>query len=327
MRKKLLSSVGLALFGAFQPWSDAHAIDYSETFVASNRLTINWCTDGSDVRFKLTGTGTGWLGVGFNTRQQMPNSDVIMVTGEGSFQDAFADFRGAPGKDASQNVTVDSATQQNGVTTVEFSRPIVSPDETDDLALDADLFMVWAMNRTSDSFTAQHTDRGFTTSRVNLSAAAACGGLAPTGDFSADGKLDVVDIDLLRDAIRAGTNVATFDVNGDAVVNTTDLPDYLRTAFNSYIGDSNLDQQFSTADLVQVFAAGEYEDTADQNSTWGEGDWNADAEFNTADLVFAFQDGGFEAGPRAAVAAVPEPACATAVLFMALGALRRARRR
>ncbi len=328
MSKKILSILWLAVGGVFPTWTGAYAIDYTETIQASNRLRVDWCTDGADVRFKLTGTGTGWLGVGFNTRQQMPNSDVIMVTGEGVIQDAFADFRGAPGKDTAQNVGLDTASQANGVTTVEFVRPIVSPDTTDDLALNADLFMVWAMNTSSDSFTAQHTHRGFTSTRVNFSAAAACGGLGVAGDFSGDGKLDVIDIDLLRDAVRAGNNVPAFDVNGDAAVNSADLPEYLKKSFNSYIGDSNLDGQFSTADLVMVFSAGEYEDETALNSTWAEGDWNADADFNTADLVFAFQDGGFEAGPRAAVAnAVPEPGSMGVVALALLGLVGRARRR
>lgn len=69
------------------------------------------------------------------------------------------------------------------------------------------------------------------------------------------------------------------------------------------LGDSNLDGAFNSTDLVQVFAAGEYEDGVDGNSTWAEGDWNGDLEFNTTDMVDAFQAGTYS---NAAVA-VPEP--------------------
>lgn len=55
------------------------------------------------------------------------------------------------------------------------------------------------------------------------------------------------------------------------------------------VGDSNNDGVFDSADLVLVFAAGEYEDSLLQNSTWEEGDWNEDGEFDTADIVLAFQ--------------------------------------
>jgi hypothetical protein len=81
-------------------------------------------------------------------------------------------------------------------------------------------------------------------------------------------------------------------------------PDKLKT----YVGDANLDGVFDSSDFVQVFAAGLYEDGGDAKATWASGDWNADARFDSRDLVAAFQRGGYERGPRAAVAAVPEPA-------------------
>jgi hypothetical protein len=58
---------------------------------------------------------------------------------------------------------------------------------------------------------------------------------------------------------------------------------------------------------VQVFAAGQFEDGLIANSTWASGDWNFDGEFSTDDLIVAVQGGGYEQGPRANVAAVPEP--------------------
>ena len=76
---------------------------------------------------------------------------------------------------------------------------------------------------------------------------------------------------------------------------------------NTYFGDSNLDGEFNSADLVSIFVAGEYEDAIGGNSTWATGDWSGNGEFDSADLVLAFQDGGYELGPRAAVNNVPEP--------------------
>ena len=37
------------------------------------------------------------------------------------------------------------------------------------------------------------------------------------------------------------------------------------------LGDSNLDGEFNSADLVTVFAAAEYEDGLEANSTWATG--------------------------------------------------------
>ena len=76
---------------------------------------------------------------------------------------------------------------------------------------------------------------------------------------------------------------------------------------NTYVGDVNLDLVFDSTDLVALFSSGEYEDGVPMNSTWTTGDWNGDGDFGTGDLSFAFQRGGYEQGPRASVAAVPEP--------------------
>ena len=61
------------------------------------------------------------------------------------------------------------------------------------------------------------------------------------------------------------------------------------------IGDSNRDGRFDSGDFVAAFAAGEYEDGIDGNSTWEEGDWNRDGDFDSADFVEAFKCGGYEA--------------------------------
>jgi len=128
-------------------------------------------------------------------------------------------------------------------------------------------------------------------------------------DFNGDNKLDVADVDLMLQEIKAGTHSSEFDLNADQLVDSQDLtllvtgPENL----NTYIGDADLDGEFGTSDLVAVFEAGEYEDDLMMNSTWTTGDWNGDAEFGTGDLVAAFEDGGFERGPRMAAQAVPEP--------------------
>jgi hypothetical protein len=63
------------------------------------------------------------------------------------------------------------------------------------------------------------------------------------------------------------------------------------------LGDSNHDGMFDSSDLIQVFAAGEYEDGMPGNSDWEEGDWNRDGDFDSADILLAMQSGGYEADP------------------------------
>lgn len=142
------------------------------------------------------------------------------------------------------------------------------------------------------------------------------------GDFNEDGTLDAADIDALTAVVIAGSNDAAFDVNGDTVVDQLDRTVWVQDLSGTWFGDSNLDGEFNSSDLVQVFAAGEYEDATAGNSTWATGDWNGDGDFTSSDLVTAFGDGGFEQGPRTAIASVPEPSsallamCATTLLAM-----------
>jgi hypothetical protein len=126
-----------------------------------------------------------------------------------------------------------------------------------------------------------------------------------TGDFNANGVLDAPDIDDLTAQSAGGMNPATHDLNADALVNVGDVNVWVKDLFNSWVGDANLDGEFNSGDLVVVLASGTYE--ADVDSVWTTGDFNGDGRTNSTDLVAALADGGYELGPRAAVAAVPEP--------------------
>lgn len=156
-----------------------------------------------------------------------------------------------------------------------------------------------------------------TTGRVTLG-----GGVA--GDFNGNGVLDAADIDSLTQASAAGTNVASFDLSGDAKVDGTDINRWVRDLKRSWIGDANLDGQFNSSDLVTLFAAGTYENGS--AAKWTTGDFTGDGLFTTSDLVAALSDGGYEQGARTAVSAVPEPASATLLLIGSLLAVRRRRK-
>jgi hypothetical protein len=107
-------------------------------------------------------------------------------------------------------------------------------------------------------------------------------------------------------------------------VNETDIGAWVNDLFNSWIGDADLDGQFNSSDLVTVLASGTYE--ANVDSVWTTGDFNGDGRTNSSDLVSALAGGGYESGPRAATAAVPEPAAggllASALALLAVGARR-----
>ena len=125
------------------------------------------------------------------------------------------------------------------------------------------------------------------------------------GDFNRDGVLDALDVDDLTQQSAGMTNPTDYDLNDDQLVNEGDVKVWIKDLFNSWVGDANLDGEFSSGDLVVVLSSGTYE--ADVDAVWSTGDFNGDGRANTADLVAALADGGYELGPRQAVAAVPEP--------------------
>jgi hypothetical protein len=146
-----------------------------------------------------------------------------------------------------------------------------------------------------------------------------------SGDFDGDGTLTAADIDRLTAAIRSQLFDPQFDLDSDGSLGSGDLNTMIVDLVGTWFGDADLNGEFSSGDFVNVFQRGQYEDGIAGNSGWADGDWNGDAEFNTSDFVSAFQGGGFEQGPRAQVAAVPEPSSWLLLSFSVFGLLRRRR--
>lgn len=143
------------------------------------------------------------------------------------------------------------------------------------------------------------------------------------GDFDGDDQFGAGDIDVLSAAIRSEDHLAVYDVNTDGDVNMADRTYWVETIARTYFGDSNLDGEFNTTDLVLTFQSGQYEDMTTGNSTWGSGDWDGNGDYESSDLVLAFQSGGYEQGRRLEASPprrfssqpVPEPATPTLWLF------------
>ncbi|MCA9195966.1 MAG: hypothetical protein KDA87_00450 [Planctomycetales bacterium] len=162
--------------------------------------------------------------------------------------------------------------------------------------------------------------RAFTAAEVT-SAFEAMLGQSLLGDYNRDGILDVADLNLQAEAIASGD--LAFDENGDGTVSVSDRTLWVNEYAGTWMGDSNLDGEFNSADFVAVFTAGKFEQ--DVEATWDEGDWNGDQRFTSSDFVAAFSNGGYEAGPfNPQAVAVPEPTlswtllCASGLLSLAL---------
>jgi hypothetical protein len=98
---------------------------------------------------------------------------------------------------------------------------------------------------------------------------------------------------LLCEAVNGQAIPGNGDLDGNQQIDFDDVVYLVTTLLGTTFGDANLDGIFNSTDLVQVFRAGEYEDSLQQNSTWETGDWDCDGEFGTSDLILAFQFGGY----------------------------------
>jgi hypothetical protein len=123
-------------------------------------------------------------------------------------------------------------------------------------------------------------------------------------DYNRNGIVDVGDLDIQAEELRSQSHLGTFDLNGDRRVDLEDRIAFVTGFAKTVIGDSNLDGQFDSTDLVLIFQSTEYEDAFPLNSGWARGDWDGDGDFTTRDLVFALQAGQFEIGEGAII---PEP--------------------
>jgi hypothetical protein len=128
-----------------------------------------------------------------------------------------------------------------------------------------------------------------------------------------NGVLDAADIDLV-DPLYCGPP-GRRDVNEDGLLDLEDRRFWIHELKETWFGDANLDGEFNTTDLIQVFAGGKYE--TGETATWGEGDFTGDMKFDSSDLVAAFPH-GWPKPPRPALASstVPEPG---AVMLLTLG--------
>jgi hypothetical protein len=143
-------------------------------------------------------------------------------------------------------------------------------------------------------------------------------------DFDGDGGCDTADIDALMNEVAAGTNGATFDVNGDGLVDDGDRDAWLARAglLNGFsaeylVGDANLDGTVDAGDLNALALTWQSDNHNWTNGNFTGGDTNA-ADLNELAL-------NWQQSVPAAAQAVPEPASMCLLLLALSGFAIRAR--
>jgi hypothetical protein len=142
--------------------------------ITSQKMTFAWKVDGSLLHVKLSAPTKGWVGIGFNPSKEMKDAKYVVgyvQDGKAMISDEFGTSETK--HDAVENlggksdVTLVSGTEEAGMTTIEFTLPLISTD-TKGGKIDpvAETVVLLAYGPDNDSFKLKHKYR--TKINVNL---------------------------------------------------------------------------------------------------------------------------------------------------------------
>jgi hypothetical protein len=110
-----------------------------------------------------------WGAIGFSLDRLMPNTDVVIAGDDGNnsfVEDRWNPDRTGPTYDPEQNIMDTSVMRSEDTLYFSFTRPIVSPDNANDIDLDQCVYVLWALGGAVDNFTSpasgltRHSSRG-----------------------------------------------------------------------------------------------------------------------------------------------------------------------
>eukprot|EP01116_Phalansterium_solitarium_P017926 TRINITY_DN4564_c0_g2_i1.p1 TRINITY_DN4564_c0_g2~~TRINITY_DN4564_c0_g2_i1.p1 ORF type:complete len:954 (-),score=338.43 TRINITY_DN4564_c0_g2_i1:471-3332(-) len=156
----------------------------NEYFSPDGSFVVTWSVRGPEIFFEVTAATAGWVGLGFNHEPRMQGADMIVgvVASERSvyISDRHATAYSTPVMDEDEGGSSDVVTiggkrltDDSGKTlsTLRFSRRLVTDDKFDVQLSDKDIYLLWAygddksVNMRTQQL-AQHVNRGI--QRVNL---------------------------------------------------------------------------------------------------------------------------------------------------------------
>lgn len=134
-------------------------------------------------------------------------------------------------------------------------------------------------------------------------------------DFTDDGDVDGMDVDVICEAIRLGSSAnSSLDLDGNSLVNKADLEWFLSND-RSFYGDAQYDHRVNFSDFVALA------NNFGKPGNWTQGDFNCDGRVEFPDFVVLAQHFGSAAGlpvrdSSSVASAIPEPA---GLVLLALG--------
>lgn len=115
----------------------AQGADYQHSLTAE-KITFDWTVDGENLAVRLSAPTEGWVAVGFNPVKQMQGANIVLGYVKKGKVKVFDEIGTKPNQHAkddkkggADNVTLVGGAEENGTTTIEFTIPLNSGDETD----------------------------------------------------------------------------------------------------------------------------------------------------------------------------------------------------
>ena len=152
LRRLLVVFVWMVTFAGFSHWAKAGVLppEMPHSFDSGSGYLAEWgLLEDGDLAFRLSAITDGWVAIGFSKDRSMARSDMVVgavdPNGEFSFvHDRFATARREPTLDAQQDIEILDMSHVEGVTSVEFSRPLTTGDADDFDLADGPYFLLYA---------------------------------------------------------------------------------------------------------------------------------------------------------------------------------------
>eukprot|EP00752_Nemacystus_decipiens_P012683 g11236.t1 len=150
----------------------------------SDELALFWTVVGSSVAVKAVYQGEGWLGIGFSDSGNMPGSDaVIGLPDELTALEYDMDDYNTPVESAEQELLDATITQEDGVTTLTFVRPL-EPTGDGKLLLDESTPANWLYAWGGSNDFVRHSVDGAFSLTLNSCSVGAAGGGGTTEEYT-----------------------------------------------------------------------------------------------------------------------------------------------
>lgn len=135
--------------------------------MTAGEFTLKWNIDGENLVMTVSAKTTGWVSVGFEPSKVMKDADILIfsvdkdgtVKGEDEYGVSLFGHKKDTEIGGTDNLTIISGSEKNGMTTVKFSIPLSSGDSKDKVLVAGQKVKVLFASGKKDKFSAKHNKK------------------------------------------------------------------------------------------------------------------------------------------------------------------------